>query len=153
MKKLVILLCIVAVAIACNQASSASEKETVRKDYPVGLYKVQIGMENLISKEKLDTADAATKLMLSFASLLEVRINFQENGYLKFEGDFGFLSFPTKTQQNDSVKYYIEGNQLILDDKDVDIKINDNEPIYIFPMEDGFKMVVDSLELNLEEIR
>ena len=150
MKKYFALVVIIAVAFACNQASTSNDSLVSSKEYPLGLYKAEIGFDQLMKREKIDTADALTKMVLSFASLLEIRINFTDNGYLKLEGDFGFFNFPGVTDQQDSIKYYINNDELVLEDDN--IEVNGNDKIYIKPNDTGFSLLVDSLEIKLVKV-
>jgi hypothetical protein len=131
---------------ACNFNENTAEKLSNKGDVPSGMYRANIGFDHLMTKNEIDTADGLTKMLLSFASLLEVRVNFQDNGYLKVEGDFGFFNFPT-ISDTDSIKYHIEGEELIMEDSN--IEINDDEPIYIRKTEEGFSLFADSLEIKL----
>jgi hypothetical protein len=150
MKKYFALLVITAVVFACNQDSTGSDSLVTSKEYPLGLYKAEIGMDQLMKREEIDTADALTKMVLSFASLLEIRINFQDNGYLKLEGDFGFFNFPGITDNQDSIKYYINNDELVIEDDK--IEVNGNDKIYIKPNDTGFSLLLDSLEIKLVKV-
>jgi hypothetical protein len=90
-----------------------------------------------------------SKMLMSFASLLEIRVNFQDNGYLKVEGDFGFFNFP-EISDSDSIKYHIEGEELIIEDSN--IEINNDETIYIRKSTEGFSVFFDSLEIKLSPV-
>jgi hypothetical protein len=150
MKKYFALLVITAVVFACNQDSTGSDSLVTSKEYPLGLYKAEIGMDQLMKREEIDTADALTKMVLSFTSLLEIRINFQYNGYLKLEGDFGFFNFPGITDNQDSIKYYINNDELVIEDDK--IEVNGNDKIYIKPNDTGFSLLLDSLEIKLVKV-
>jgi len=153
MKKYFALLVIIAVAFACNQASTGSDSLVSSKEYPLGLYKAEIGFDQLMKREDIDTADALTKMVLSFASLLEIRINFQDNGYLKLEGDFGFFNFPGIQGNQDSIKYHIEDGQLFVDDENIQIETNGKEEaIFIEKTDSGFSLLADSLEIRLVKV-
>lgn len=153
MKKYFSLLVITTIAFACNQTSTDSNTLESSKDYPLGLYKAEIGMDQLMKREEIDTADALTKMVLSFASLLEIRINFQDNGYLKLEGDFGFFNFPGVQGNQDSIKYHIEDGQLFVDDENIQIETNGKEEaIFIEKTDAGFSLLADSLEIKLVKV-
>lgn len=120
---------------SANQSSKRTSKE-LRGWYTIKLQ----NSEALFDSIKAE-GDFGEKLFGSFASLLKVKICFQENGYMKLGGNFGLIDFTTNLKDGDSTKYEVIGDTLYLENAN----INDRDFLLLNREENGvFSTKIDS---------
>lgn len=131
------------ILMAC-QTSPNEDEVKGKKGELLGKYKIKLIEPNVT--QDVDEQGVGEKLALSLLSLVKVQIEFKENGYAFFDGQFGFLDFD-ETKNQDSVAYWVKNGKLYMDDLDV----NGEDYLHIEPLEDGlFKLTTDSLQVYLE---
>lgn len=129
--------------VACQTSPNAVEVKG-KKGELLGKYTIKLIEPDVT--DDLDSQGVGEKLALSLLSLVKVQIEFKENGYAFFDGQFGFLDFD-ETKNQDSVAYWVKDGKLYMDNLDV----NGEDYLDIEPLEDGlFKITTDSLQVYLE---
>ena len=91
--------------------------------------------------------DIEAKLIFSLLSPLELKAHFGNNGYMKFDGDYGFFSFSKDEIQGDSIPFHYSNHHLFLGD------VEDRDSVPYTILEKGkIALSVDSLEIILSPL-
>lgn len=134
---------------------SSCQSKTSKRPYsdgnqPLGWYHIDVNLNDIKINSHIDTSNVNTQLALSLIEVIDVKVNFQANGYLRFKDNLGLLSLLDNENYADSVKYFIKDGELILSDRQFDFLENQN--IYLNPSEKGFDLLIDSVRVSLTPI-
>ena len=123
-----------------STAPTSISKEIFNQSYLISL------SDSMVEKAG-EEMDIEAKLIFSLLSPLKLKAHFWNNGYMKFDGDYGFFSFSKDEIQGDSIPFHYSNQHLFLGD------VEDRDSVPYTILEKGkIALSVDSLEIILSPL-
>lgn len=106
-----------------------------------------ISLSDSMMEKAGEEMDLEAKLIFSLLSPLKLKAHFGNNGYMKFDGDYGFFSLSKDEIQGDSIPFYYTANHLYLGDAE------DRDSVSYTLLDKGkIALSVDSLQVILSPL-